>query len=423
MENRIALNMKEIKRITVLEMLKGKEIVQSRAAVLMGISERQTARLIKKYLIGGEEALGHKNRGRPSKRQISQEVKNRALELIKEHYSDFGPVLACEMLQERHGIQLHKETIRRLMIAAQLWHPRKKRPKHRFWRQPREHFGTMQQLDGSEHAWLEGRAPRCWLIKFVDDATKEITHAEFATSESFKSVVKATIANFSKHGLPQSLYTDKGKVFRVNNHNDNDELLTQYEYALSLLNVELIHAHSPQAKGRIERSFQTDQDRLVKMMRLEKISSMEAANQYLLNVYIPKYNKLFAAQPSKPDSACRPATNINWLDIFCIREERVLRNDWTISYNNRILQISDMRPAITKPKDTISVCERIDGSIYLTIRSTILDFTEITTRPTKHPEPRPLNKSNTSTNNNPWRKTNSRFFSSENQTLSRSPTL
>lgn len=399
----IQLSEKECNRMKILESVIRKEISQGEAAARMRVSYRHAGRLIKRYKTNGAAGLAHKNRGRPSNRKMPDNKREEIVRIIKGHYADFGPTLVAEMLSERHGINLNKEVARRIMMQAGLWIKQRKRSKHRFWRPPKERLGEMVQSDSSIHDWFEGRAPKYWLIKFIDDATNMILHAEFAASESYHCVSHATIHYFQQWGLPQLMYTDKGKVYRVNQNNENNEFITQYQYAFRLLNVGLQHAHSPQAKGRVERSFGTDQDRLVKMLRLEGISDIEAANKYLKEVYIPKHNKKFARPAAREGDMHTKLGNINLFDVFCIREQRKVRNDWTIQYNNRIIQITDNKPAIVKPRDIVTISERLDGSIYITIRGSRLESAEVSQRPARTQEPKPIWKPFKPARNHPWR--------------------
>jgi transposase len=404
---RIQLTMKEIKRVELLEEKKHLQMDQKELGRRLNIGIRQVQRIIKRYNELGAKGLVHKSRGKPSGKAMPQEKKDAVVQLIQEHYSDFGPVLVAEMLEQRHNIKVHKEQVRRIMLGAGIWKARKKRTKHRSWRAPKEHRGEMVQLDVSYHQWFEDRAGWSSFVKFVDDATKEILYAEFITSESYRDVTNATIKYFTIHGLPKALYTDKGKVFKVNNANDNDEFRTQYEHALEMLSVNLIHAHSPQAKGRIERSFQTDQDRLVKFLRLENITTIDAANKYLHESYIPHYNSKFTRPPVNPNDLHIPLRNVNLYDIFCIRETRIVHNDWTIRYCNRILQITQEQQAVVRPKDVITVCERLDGSLYLELRSFRINFVECDKLPPKHSEPKPIRATK---RNSSWRRTNTFLF-------------
>lgn len=404
---RITLSRKEIKRIGTLDALNQKKIKQGEAAGRMGISIRQVQRLIKRYSIDQGSGLAHKLRGKPSNKAYSQEFKDNIVQILQDFYHDFGPTLASEMLDERHNIVIGKEVLRRIMLEAGIWQKRKKRSKHRSWRKPRDRRGELVQLDVSLHEWFEERGGWISLVKFIDDATKEILYAKFIHSESYNDVTQATIEYFQLHGLPQSLYTDKGKVFKVNIHNEDNEFLTQYEYSLQLLGVELIHAHSPQAKGRVERGFGTDQDRLVKMLRIEQISTMEAANKYLHEKYIPKLNSKFTRPAALIGDLHVPLNEVDLYDIFCIRETRKVHNDWTIRYDNRIFQITKDQKVVVRPKDEVLTHKRLDGSINLQLRGANLNFIEIAALPEKIKEPNPVNRRKINT---PWRRTNSMFF-------------
>jgi transposase len=400
--------MKEIKRLEILERKKHLKMDQNELARRLNVGVRQAQRIIKRYNELGAKGLVHKSRGKPSGRAMPQKKKDTIVSLIQEHYHDFGPVLVSEMLEQRHNIKVHKEQVRRIMLSAGIWKARKKRPKHRSWRMPRKHRGELVQLDVSFHQWFEDRGGWGYLVKFVDDATKETLYAEFITGESYHEVTRATIRYFMIHGLPKALYTDKGKVFKVN-VKGHDEFKTQYEYSLGLLGVELIHAQSPQAKGRIERSFQTDQDRLVKFLRIAKISTLDAANEYLHQTYIPHYNSKFTRPPVKPNDFHTPVRNVNLYDIFCIREARIVHNDWTVRYSNRILQITGDQQAVIRPKDVVTVCERLDGSLYIELRSYRVNFVEIDTLPAKPTDPAPVDVK-VIKKNSPWRRTNHYLF-------------
>lgn len=318
---------KESVQAEVLERVLRKEITQEQAALILGISDRQVRRKLKKYLAGGITSLIHKNKGCPSKRIIDPQIKKKALTAVAKKYSDYGPTFAAEMLSDQVGIELHPQTLRRYMIEAGIWKKGYKRNVHRQWRERKNSYGEMQQLDGSEHDWFEGRGPYCTFIKFVDDATSKITWAEFAQNESFYSLSEATKNYIRKNGKPLSLYTDRGKVFKVNIHNEHDEFITEYERILNQLGIKLHHAFSPQAKGRIERSFRTDQDRLVKLMRIKKISSIEEANQFLHTFYISYYNRKFSIPAKCPGDVHVALDEHNLDDLFSVKRVRVINKD------------------------------------------------------------------------------------------------
>lgn len=377
MRKRIEITMTEIKQSRILEQLVRKEISTAAAAAGLGVSTRQVRRKLKVFLEEGTFGLIHKNRGKTSPRKLKTRKKNRIIKIIKENYPDFGPTFATEKLAENHDIIIHPESLRRIMIAAGIWQKRKKRNTHRKWRKPMDNRGAMAQLDGSEHDWFEGRGERCTLLKFADDATSEYLWMEFAKSESTHSVMTATKHYFEKHGKPLSIYADCGKTFRVNINNPDGERSTQYKRALKDLGVTLKNAYSPQAKGRIERSFQTDQDRLVKELRLHNISNIEDANSFLMNYYMPKYSKKYAKKPDLPADLHQSIVGYDLNHIFSVRSERQLHNDFTVHYKNRLFQLTKHQPTLLCKNDRIMIFENLNGQISLSIRQCKLDFIEI----------------------------------------------
>ena len=369
---------KYIKQAEILEQLKRKEISQQVASISLSLSRRQIRRKLKRFLKQGIESLVHGNKGKMSGRRISLDIRHKIIDLMKTKYEGFGPTFAAEKMLELERININAETLRLWLINEGLWHKKRKRKQHRRWRKPKDLFGEMVQLDGSPHIWFDGQE---WtLLRFVDDATREILWMEFVPSESYKSIANATIKYFLKHGMPLSLYTDRGKVFKVNVNNEENEFITQYQRALSQLGVKLIHAYSPQAKGRVERGFQTDQDRLVKELKLASITNIDDANRFLQEYYIPKMNSKFTIPASKRGNLHRKTDKYNLDDIFCIQAKRIVQNDWVVRYNSRFFQIEDSRPAIVKPKDQVTVHERLNGTIFISIRSNILEFKEIKER-------------------------------------------
>jgi hypothetical protein len=401
----ITMSRKECNQVAVFERLKQGVISVVLAAQMLHLSTRQIRNKRKRYETEGAQGLAHRARGKPGNRAWNEKVRKKALALIKEHYHDFGPTFAAEKLDEVHAIKISNEALRKAMIKAGIWRGKKRKVKYRERRIRKPVFGIMVQLDGSEHDWFEGRAPKCTLLVFIDDATSEVVWAKFVTGESLENLLQATYEYFSFHGLPASIYADKAGVFRVNNKNDDDERFTQYHRALDELGVRLIHAHSAQAKGRVERVNDTLQDRLIKEMRLAGISSMEAGNAFLQNVYLPKHNAKFAVAAAKPGNAHRPIKGYDLDNILCKKEKRVLTNDFTISYCKRILQIKKTHRVIVRPKDDIIVQERLDDSLMLFTRGKRLEFVEIKQRPCKPKQERIYsNVYHRPAANHPWRK-------------------
>ncbi len=330
--------------------------------------------------------------------------------LLNVKYKGFGPTLAAEMLAEIDGINRSPQTLWRYMAEWGLWERKTRKKKHRTWREPKGYYGEMQQLDGSEHNWFEGRGERCTLLKFIDDATSEITWAEFAPSESRKSVMLATKNYLNKNGIPVSIYVDRGKVFKVNKGNQNNDNITQYERALKNLGIELKHAYSAPAKGRVERSFRSSQDRLVKLLRLQEISTIEEANRFLQEYYLPKHNAKFARQAAKVGNLHRPIAGFDLDNIFVFKEIRTVQNDLTVQYKKELLQIHEKRYTV-QPKDLVYICTKLDGSAYMHNRDgRILTFTFIPKRVKVQQTPQIASNTHKIGHNSPWRRTNSLFY-------------
>lgn len=409
----ITMSIKECNQIGVLQQLKKGKIMLKQAARELGLSDRQIRNKLKRFLQGGELAIVHRLRGRPSNNQTEPTFKKQVLELIESKYRDFGPTFAAEQLQQNHDITINDETLRNLMIGASLWQVKKQRVRHRKWRERRAQFGQMAQFDGSLHLWLENRGPACTLLLYIDDATGTILAAAFVYGESTKNAMAVSKDYFTRYGLPEDIYTDRGGVYKVNINNPNDERITQFQRALTELNINLIHAHSPQAKGRIERCFKTLQDRLVKELRLANICSLDEANRYLQEIYIPRHNAQFAVVPRQAEDAHR-RTKANFDDTLCIKTERVLNQDFTLQYRNRFFQLHAEQRAVIRPTESITIQENVDGKIKLSIRGIWLNFDEIKERPAK---PQKISSVNNKiwrpSPNHPWKKwvQNSPIFS------------
>ncbi len=274
---------RDLKRIEVLtEILAGRRTVESGAAV-MGLAWRQTFRLLARYKETGRRVGDPPGaRGRASNRQMNPGVREYAVELVRTEYADFGPTLAAEVLLEKHGIQVGRETLRRWLVADGLWLSRKQRRTFHQPRLRRESYGELVQIDGSEHRWFEQRGEPCTLLVFIDDATSRLMQLRFVPSESTSSYFEALRGYLETHGCPVAFYSDKHSVFRVNRSEAKGGAgMTQFGRALAELNIEIICANSSQAKGRVERANRTLQDRLVKELRIENVSSIEAGNAFL----------------------------------------------------------------------------------------------------------------------------------------------
>jgi transposase InsO family protein len=377
------MSRREINQISVFENLKGKKMKQKEAAKILNLTTRQIRRKLKYYCLYGEISLINKSRGKPSNRQFSEELWMEITTLLKDKYADFGPTLAAEKLQQNHNLVINKESLRQRMIFEGLWKPKQRKVNVHLMRERKDCFGELIQLDGSDHAWFEDRAPKCCLIAFIDDATSRIVHLEFTTGETTENLMKTTWTYLKKHGKPASFYSDRGGVYKVNLNNPNDDKLTQYGRALEELGINHIHARSPQAKGRVERLFGTLQDRLVKELRLKGISIIDEANKYLEEEYIAKHNAMFAVLPKSETNLHQPIVGYDLNSIFCIKEDRKINNDFTIVYKTKWLQLLPKQPTIIYPKETVEVWQHLDRTITIHQNKSTLNFKEILQRPTK----------------------------------------
>ena len=386
----IPMSNREIDRYHVIRQLLDKKITTKNAATQLNLSVRHVKRLKKRVRVSGKRGLIHQSRGKPSHHRVSASTSTKIIKLITRHYPDFGPTFAAEKLRECHGIDHDPKTVQSIMVTSGLWTTKcqpKKSP-HRAWRARKDCFGEMEQFDGSYHDWFEGRAgpdTHC-LLASIDDATGTITKAEFAEHEGVFPVFGFWRDYLLTHGKPRSIYLDKFSTYRMNQQvaKENHETLTQFQRAMNELGIEPITAHSPEAKGRVERLFETLQDRLVKEFRLQKINTVEAANQFLAEIYIPDFNKRFGVTPASTTNAHRPLTaqeQANLPAIFSRQCTRVVRNDFTLSYRTTWYQLGKQQPVTVCKKDVLTVEERLDGSIKFRLRGKYLNATALPERP------------------------------------------
>ena len=382
-EDMIMIRQGELKRLHVIRKVLERVIKQVEAAEILSLSGRQIRRIVKRIRREGDRGVIHKSRGRPSNRRISPKIKDRVINLYRAQYKGFGPTLASEKFLERDRIEISDETLRRWLMEAGDWKKRSKRGRHRQWRERKHHAGEMVQMDGSHHAWFEDRGGPCVLMSYIDDATGE-TFGRFYEYEGTIPAMDSFKRYIKKKGLPMKVYLDKHSTYKstakptIEDQLNDVGPLSEFERALRELGVEVSHAHSPQAKGRIERLFRTLQDRLVKEMRLRGIRTLEEANQFL-EEYLPVYNKRFSVCPKEKDNFHRPLPKGLVLDtILCIKTERSLRNDFTVAHNRKLYQIEDSVKA-----STVTVQERVDGSMIMTHQGRSLRFKEITERPVR----------------------------------------
>lgn len=369
---------REITRLEVMQRLKEKRLTQKEAARLLGISSRQVKRLWRTYRQKGAQGLVSQRRGKPSNNRLDAGLVQQALDLIKEKYEDFGPTLAHEKLTEIHGLRLSRESVRRIMIAEDIWKPKKagKLTTHPM-RERRACFGELVQIDGSDHAWFEDRGPRCTLLVFIDDATGKLLELWFVPEETFFAYGEAARHYFERYGKPLAFYTDKHSIFRVNQPQTlgKGSGLTQFGRAMQELDIQIICAHSPQAKGRIERANQTLQDRLVKELRLRGISDMPAGNAYLPE-FRDDYNRRFAVIPRSKHEAHRPLLPADNLErILTHQEKRTLTKNLTVHYNKVIYQIHTRRPTYAMRNAPVTVCENAQAEITILYQDKPLAYT------------------------------------------------
>ena len=363
-EELITMNNKEVLRLQIIEKLDCRMLGQSKASKLLKISCRQTRRLLKAYRRKGTKSLISKKRGKPSNNRISETIKKNVLAITEEKYIDFGPTFLKEKLLENHNISVSKETLRKWLIAENIWvaKGRKKARIHQM-RERRSCFGELIQIDGSPHDWFEGRGERCCLLVFIDDATSKLVSMRFEETETTAGYFRAAKDYATKYGLPMAFYSDKHSIFRVNM--PSCEGTTQFGRAAQELGVEIICANSPQAKGRVERANGILQDRLVKEMRLRGINDIKTANAYLPE-FIEQYNNKFAVEPkSKADAHVKLSGNENLDLIFCFKNERELSKNLELSYHNDLYQIKTEDKGYRLRHTKVTVCEDLEGKVTI----------------------------------------------------------
>ncbi|WP_176668924.1 ISNCY family transposase [Variovorax sp. SG517] len=363
----ITMTMREVDRIKTMQALMDRMLRPAQAAARLGLTVRQVARLAQRYRDDGPEGLVSRKRGKPSNNQLSAGVADRALRIVRERYADFGPTLAAEKLAELHGLKIGVETLRGLMTAAGLWTPRKQRaPKIHQPRNCRSCLGELIQIDGSDHAWFEDRAPACTLLVFVDDATSRLMQLHFVPTESAFAYFEATRSYLEEHGKPVAFYSDKATIFRsARDSTDFGRGTTQYGRALFELNIDIMCANTSQAKGRVERANLTLQDRLVKELRLRGISTREAANAFAPH-FIADFNARFAKPAKRDFDAHRLVRADEDLDlIFTWRLQRKVSLSLTLQHDRVIYLLKDTPANRKLIHRYIDVYEYPDGRIEL----------------------------------------------------------
>ena len=388
------MTQKDRDRLVALKKAKKGAITQRQAAEEIGQTERHVRRLMKELKIRGDKAIVHALRGRRSNRKLDEKVRQKALEILgRDVYAGFGPTLAAEYLGKKHGIHVGRETVRTWMIEGKLWQARRQRmEKIHQWRERRSRVGELVQWDTSEHAWLEDRGPKLYLISMIDDATSRL-HARFVLHDSTAENMRLLWSYLEKYGRPLSFYTDKASLFQTAPKTPRDlkqlpcedrEPLppTQIHRALAELGIVWIGAHSSQAKGRVERSFQTAQDRLVKGLRVAGAKTLEQANAYLETEFLPWWNQTLVVEPASADDAHRPLAKEHSLPAsLSYVETRQVGNGYTIQFDNRIYQIARQDIVAGLRRASVRVELRLDGSMAVRFRNRYLAVTECAERP------------------------------------------
>lgn len=383
------MSIKETERIATVEKLIDKKITTAEASEMMGVSTRQVRRIKARYIKEGPEGLIHKSRGQSRESRIDSSELERAIEIVKENYSDFGPTLAHEKLVEKHKITFSVETLRKAMIEEGIWKVKHRRKKvHHPMRERRECEGELIQMDGSPEDWFEDRGSRCNLNISIDDATGKLMSGLFTPTETSVSYMKMLINYIRGHGRPLAVYVDKHSVFRVNNSKSGsssqyDEMeITQFHRALKELDIEIIFANSAQAKGRVERAFQTLQDRLIKEMRLRGISNIQEANKFLPE-YLKEYNQKFSVEPTSKKNLHRellPGTDLN--RVLCFKEERVISKNLTFQYKNILYQLRvEPKYGYIYRKGKVAILEQLDGRLIFEYMSHDIEVEEVKRNP------------------------------------------
>lgn len=366
------MSVKEAGRYAVIQRVLQGQLSQAVAAEQLGIGVRQIKRLCAAVRLCGAQSLISQKRGKPSNRGVSAQRRQHYLELVRQHYPDFGPQLASEYLRKEHGFTQSAETLRLWMVQAGLWKTKVRRAQRiHSPRQRRARLGELVQIDGSPHAWFEERAPKSCLIAFIDDATGKVLAARFAPTETTQAYFDVLHSYIKAHGVPLALYSDRHSIFTK--HDREDPVPTQFERALLQLGIEPIQAHSPQAKGRVERLFLTLQDRMVKALRLANISGIEQANVWLAD-YLQAHNERFSVTPREAQDAHIPyAGKRQELGRICaLHHQRQLSAQLSCQFEGAVLQIHPGQSHAPQARAKADIVQYGDGSVELLYRGQVL---------------------------------------------------
>lgn len=404
------MSSKERKRMVVMVAVKKGKLSVAQAGRMMGVSYRQAKRIWGRYRKQGEAGLVHRSRGRGSGRRKGARFRKEVLARYAQRYPDFGPTLAAEHLAQE-GWAVDHETLRRWLMQAGVWQVRRKRQQHRAWRERKECFGQMVQLDGSHHDWFEGRRAKAVLMVMVDDATN-VTVARFFEEETTQAAYEVFDGWVREHGLPGSLYVDRDSIYRCERVATVDEQIadqeprTQFGRAMEQLGVELILANSPQAKGRVERRNGLLQDRLVKAMRLAGIEDLEAANAFLVEKFLPALNEKFTVVARSPVDVHRRAP-AQLAEVLSWEETRVVGKDWTVAWQGQWFQIQAEHERLSLVGRKITVRQLRCGTLQLLYAHKKLRWQKLAQRPERAKvEPRKVGRTKLSKPPpaHPWRR-------------------
>ena len=417
MENQlITMTNKEAQRYDIIKNLIDKKLTGIQAAKQLSLSTRQVKRLKKEVQKYGIKGIIHGNRGKESKKKIPKLIKAKIVNLIERNYLDFTPAFVQEKLVENHNIKISYGSVRNIMLEEGLYKIKKRKKIQYFSQRPRKDYcGELLQFDGSYHNWLEDRArenEQCLLLA-VDDATGNIT-PKLDKNEGIQVVFSFWKEYLIEKGKPKAIYLDKFSTYKINHKNavDNKDFKTQFQRVMQELDIEVIFANTPQAKGRVERMNRTLQDRMIKEMRLDKIDDVKEANKFIQKEFVVKFNKKFSVEPSKKQDLHRRLTNQERekLDnIFSIKNQRVVKNDFTIQYLNRCFQLDQIQPITVFRKNLITIEEHLDKTIHICKKDIYLNFKELAEKPVKEIDLKlaaitPRKTSYTPPVNHPWRR-------------------
>ena len=374
----------ELKRLELIRKAIAKELTQAEVSELLGISKRQVKRLVRRVREVGDKGIIHQLRGKANCRRISDVTKAKILKVYISRYGDFGATLASEKLAKHEGIILGRETLRKWLRQEGHKAGKRRERKHRLWRERKEYYGQMVQMDGSHHDWLEGRGPRLVLMGYIDDATNR-AHGWFYEYEGTIPAMDGFKRYIAKYGIPQSVYLDRSPTYKATvretfkaRFEGQGTGLSEFERAMIELGVKVIHANSPQAKGRVERLFRTLQDRLVKELRLSKAGNIEEANE-VLKEYLIEHNRRYLIEPARLANLHRKGPSDKELEgILCLKKLHPLRNDFTVIHEGKLYQVMEWSSA-----RTIEVRELLDGRLLLMGHGRSLKYKQIEKSPVK----------------------------------------